>query len=89
MTNRSDLYPIPGVLSLTSRMIFNTIPGVLELCDHCDLQNGALLLGYPARLSGKVGLASHGARSAAKNLNFCAGFVAMRGLLPQGKIPPG
>jgi len=57
-------------------MIFNTIPRVLELCDRCDLQNGALLLGYPARLSGEVGLASHGARSPAKNLNFHAGFVA-------------
>jgi hypothetical protein len=83
VTNRLDLSPIPGVLSLMSRMIFNTIPGVLEWCDCCDLQNGALLLGYPARLSGKVGLASHGAWSPPKNLNFHAGFLAT------GEIPPG
>ncbi len=29
VTNQSDSCPIPGVLSLTSRMVFNTIPGIV------------------------------------------------------------
>jgi hypothetical protein len=63
-------------------MIFNTIPVVLEQCDCCDSQNGAPLLGYPGYPARWVSLLTgHDPQPRIS--------IFMRGLLPQGILPPG
>ena len=56
------------------QMGFSPNPGIVIIVT--DVRCQAIFVSRKNGLSGKVGLASHGARSPAKNLNFCVGFAA-------------
>jgi hypothetical protein len=75
VTNQSDSCPIPGVLSLMSRMIFNSIPGIVIVVTHVRVfkQSSCLAkMGYPERW---VSLLT-GHNPQPRISIFCAGFVA-------------